>query len=216
MRPLDNRAFVLVATLVLVLACGMVFLAAAPQDSAVPPRQDTAAVPPPTPEEYLVLSAYIRGDKDSALPPMLILEEKAALDFTATEDEKSNAQLRSFLKKELAVDDTLVSEYLRVTGAPAKWDNSFSVSTQVRLISEEELHKYFGEGGTSWDGFHKDFPNAHGIGGFSRVAFNGDHSLALFYTSYTCGGLCGNGNYVLMKKINGEWKETNSAMAWIS
>ena len=39
---------------------------------------------------------------------------------------------------------------------------------------------------------------------------------ATFYYSYHCGGLCGSGNFVVMEKINGEWKILKSFQLWVS
>ncbi len=213
MRPLDNRAFALIAGLVLILACGMVFLAAAPQSAIAP---DKAASSAPTSEEYEVVSAFLQDDSDSHLPSLIVIEANTAKDFTSSNDPKEKEQELAFLKRSLEVDDGFISEYFRSNAAPSKWDNNFSLPSEVRLLSEEDFHKYFGDRGSWWEGFYRDFPGSGGLLGFSRVAFNTDHTLALFYASHTCGGLCGTGHYVLMKKVNGAWKVSKSAMSWIS
>jgi hypothetical protein len=41
--------------------------------------------------------------------------------------------------------------------------------------------------------------------GFSRVAFNPDHTQALFGISDSCGGECGKGGARFARRENGKW-----------
>ena len=43
-----------------------------------------------------------------------------------------------------------------------------------------------------------------------------DQQKAIVYTSYVCGGLCGNGDTIYLEKINGKWKIIERKTRWIS
>jgi hypothetical protein len=48
----------------------------------------------------------------------------------------------------------------------------------------------------------------------SAVGFNSAHSEAFFRADHFC-GLCGGGGYVLMTKINGEWRVVKWDLSWL-
>lgn len=51
---------------------------------------------------------------------------------------------------------------------------------------------------------------------FSHVGFDRDRTQALVYVSYTCGGLCGDGQYVLLERSARGWRIARSVRSWIS
>ncbi len=64
-------------------------------------------------------------------------------------------------------------------------------------------------------GFQQRFPRSYGYLTFTRVGFNRDLTEAVFYTEHIC-GLCGEGKYVYLRKINGRWKVQAQFGTWIS
>ena len=48
--------------------------------------------------------------------------------------------------------------------------------------------------------------NFAGIFSFSRIEFNDDKLIGELWVSYSCGGLCGQGGIVYIKKYNGNWE----------
>ena len=55
-----------------------------------------------------------------------------------------------------------------------------------------------------------------GLFTFSEIVFNKQHTRAILQYSFVCGGLCGNGDTVVLKKANGKWKITGHCRRWIS
>lgn len=70
--------------------------------------------------------------------------------------------------------------------------------------------------GRGADGFPRDPPLMLPVHSFSHIGFNPGRTQALVYVSYVCGGMCGDGHYVLLEKSGGRWRITDSVMAWIS
>jgi hypothetical protein len=67
-----------------------------------------------------------------------------------------------------------------------------------------------------WGRFYKKYPNSPGITYFSNVGFNDQHDQAFVYMGRTCGGLCGEGEYVLLRKVNGRWEVAKEVGLWVS
>ena len=70
--------------------------------------------------------------------------------------------------------------------------------------------------GRFWTKFYKKFPDSSGIIFFSQVGFNGPHDRAFLYAARSCGDLCGEGEYVLLKKLNGKWVIHQERGLWVS
>ncbi len=50
---------------------------------------------------------------------------------------------------------------------------------------------------------------------FSRPGYSSD-GVAIVYAAYTCGGFCGKGWLILLRRMPGGWHVVESAMVWIS
>lgn len=57
---------------------------------------------------------------------------------------------------------------------------------------------------------------ASGLFTFSEIAFSKDGTRALVSYSFVCGGLCGHGDTLLLKKVGGKWKVSKTCESWIS
>ena len=88
----------------------------------------------------------------------------------------------------------------------------FAFSARYELVSESETASYWKGGAGS---FQERFPRSYGYLTFSRIGFNRDLTEALFYTEHVC-GLCGEGKYVYMRKLNGKWIVRGESSTWIS
>jgi hypothetical protein len=65
------------------------------------------------------------------------------------------------------------------------------------------------------DGFPPDSPGTYRFVGFSRVAFNRDHTEALFAISDSCGGECGSGGALRAHRENGKWSFRPLDCSWV-
>jgi hypothetical protein len=70
--------------------------------------------------------------------------------------------------------------------------------------------------GTKAGDFEARFPNGGGFFVVSHVGLNLNKTEALLYVDHFCGGLCGGGEYVLMRKANGLWHIVDRHRAWVS
>ena len=76
----------------------------------------------------------------------------------------------------------------------------------VRLLSAEEREE-IGKATMDVDGYPESYP-AGGEFMLSRVGFSDDGTLAVLHVLMRCGGRCGGGSVVLLRRVCGEWAET--------
>jgi len=110
--------------------------------------------------------------------------------------------------------------------SPQTLDNYLEVNKSSKQLSGANLGIYYvlvrksdlpgGEFDHFWASFYKKYPNSSGLLFFSDVGFNDRHDQAFVYAGKTCGGLCGIGEYVLLRKVNGKWEIRQEHELWIS
>jgi len=60
------------------------------------------------------------------------------------------------------------------------------------------------------------FPNNLGSSVVSHAALNLRKTEAILYIDHFCGGLCGGGDYLLLRKQNGVWRVVGEHVVWVS
>ena len=94
---------------------------------------------------------------------------------------------------------------LPVTAAGREWT----------LFSEADVPRDLGRGHfREW--FHNRYANAQGISRASRPGFSPSGDEALIELYYHCGGLCGQGEQVLLMRDGAGWRVVSRALTWIS
>jgi hypothetical protein len=86
---------------------------------------------------------------------------------------------------------------------------SFVLPANYALMTDSELALY------PTESFWKQFPGNYGYHTFTRVGFNRQLTEAIFYTEHIC-GLCGEGKYVYMRKLDGKWVMVGEDVRWVS
>lgn len=86
--------------------------------------------------------------------------------------------------------------------------NKFALSTPYRLLSPEEQRTLFEDKIKGWDNFHHKYPQAQGIRAFSQIGYNEKRTVALLYSTFSCGSRCGDGSYYVFTKKDGNWELT--------
>jgi hypothetical protein len=94
----------------------------------------------------------------------------------------------------------------------------FDLGVPYVLVAKDDLDKLTGPNEVLdfWERFYRRYPHAPGLIGFSNVGFNQAHTQAFVYISHGCGGLCGEGEYVLLEKRGGAWHIIDQMGLWVS
>jgi len=119
------------------------------------------------------------------------------------------------LMKELMPEaemQTLDNYILRNMGPEQLKVWNLGINCVVATDSELLDHKL----GDFWTSFYKKYPNSAGLVSFSNVGFNDRHDQALVYVSRACGYTCGEGAYVLLRKVKGKWEIQIDQGLWVS
>jgi hypothetical protein len=77
-----------------------------------------------------------------------------------------------------------------------------------RLISPDPLN--------DWKDFFRQYHGSHGYSSYSRVGFNQTMDQALVYAGWSCPGLCGHWEFLLLAKKDGVWKVIDGANRIVS
>lgn len=87
-----------------------------------------------------------------------------------------------------------------------RFTRRFEIPAEYELLDQAEL---------ALPSVHERFPRSYGYVTLSSVEFSSDGNDALFYTEHIC-GLCGGGEYVLMRKHRDRWAIVNRYSTWVS
>ena len=163
-------------------------------------------------ERYAVYSVVLDRMFVRESTKLLVIQDKTGDDFT------DNAEQRwENIRKKLApISQKTIEDFKSRNSQPSSLENKFTLTTKVTFISKSEVDKMFGKGGGWWEAFYKRYPNSPGLITLSNIGFNSEMTEALLYVGHGCGGLCGQGNYVLLVKTNGTWRLERQVMTWIS
>jgi len=179
-----------------------------PQQALVSQQQDEVDVYRTVIQKYATERASILAVKSVA----------GASEFFTIESNRDGltaAQFFEQVNRYLPVTKETTDNYLLQNETPSELNLDF-LGFQYKLVSEQEVEKFFHDGGEGWRGFYQKYPHASGLITLSRIGFNRDHTEAFVYDTYSCGGLCGEGNYVVLTKIGSVWWIQDTACIWES
>jgi ankyrin repeat protein len=112
-----------------------------------------------------------------------------------------------------ALPDELVAA-LRLSTTTSKVFPALDLQN-VHYARKDDIAAVFKNDG-GWDRFYKHYPKAKGYMSVSLPVFDRDHSQALIYVEFGCGGLCGTGNLFLLRKTETGWMVVKEVGLWIS
>lgn len=177
-------------------------------------------------EEYLVYAAVFDGVivKNGIFRPSPNFKLLLLKDFTVDNFDKLKLD-NQYAKRVKERLPTLLPETINSFSAAnqnqTKLKDKFKTRIQHKLFTDTDSKEFFKNGTRlseyyEWEIFYKKYPNSRGIVSVSRIGFNGEKNQALVYFEHWCLSLCGTGNYIVLKKENGNWKIAEWAEMWIS
>ncbi|HYJ47199.1 MAG TPA: hypothetical protein VEV81_11360 [Pyrinomonadaceae bacterium] len=230
MRRLWNPTVALV-TFLLGLACtslwlsgGRIFLKAeVPSFSSAPLFSQNQS--DPEAEKYAVYSALIKDMYVDGRTKLLVIEGAGDCPSPSPADKVSDKDLKKMRDEmegyafkqfpELKLET--IDDFHARTKECVSLNSRFEIPIEYVIVSYKEINSLFSKQGLDgWDRFYERYPVSSGIIGFSNVGFNRAMNQALVSTSRSCGGLCGAGYFVLLKKEQGVWKVQSKQMTWVS
>jgi len=167
-------------------------------------------------EKYAVLSAVINAMYIEGETSLLVI----ANDGPCTEeqlqapDQQHSEELENFAFAGLPglKSETIMNYHDGMRGCH-RLLREFDIPATYVLVDRSESNRLF-DGG--WSQFHEKYPGSSGVLDFSEVAFDFEQRQALVRVSRNCGGECGAGGFVLLKKVDGVWRLDKQIRTWVS
>lgn len=112
----------------------------------------------------------------------------------------------------------------RRNGSTATLPSSISCRG-VHVLEDRKVRQLFEGGkhsvdkdllGDRWKQFYARFPSATGWMSLSLPGYTADGDIAIVYQVVRCGSLCGQGMYVYLHRVNGQWKVLVRFPVWVS
>jgi len=126
---------------------------------------------------------------------------------------------RSLKSRASLLSDAWFAQSSRITRSSFFLNSVFStdISADLRLTRARAVFVNPSDlVATKASDFEARFPNNLGYFVVSHVGLNLDKTEALVYVDHFCGGLCGGGGYVLMRKVGGVWHVVDQHNTWVS
>jgi hypothetical protein len=67
-----------------------------------------------------------------------------------------------------------------------------------------------------WAAFYKKYPDINGIMTFSLPGYSAQGDVAIVQVSGSCGSLCGNGFFWILRRESGHWRVDKAVQGWTS
>lgn len=111
-----------------------------------------------------------------------------------------------------------IRDYKRRNAEPESLRYIGAISPRIEFVSAEDIERIFPANSAvdPWTNFYKRYPGSGGLVSLSVPGFNEDHTEALVYVAHMCGGLCGGGEFVILKKDRGRWVVDRTDELWVS
>lgn len=110
-----------------------------------------------------------------------------------------------------------IADYVKLNERKWLLQPKLSFTTPYQFMETSKIAAFASHVG--WIEFYRQYPESGGIVEFSAVGFNVDKTIAVVYMGHFCGALCGRGNFHVLEKRDGKWKELEwkgDSCAWIS
>lgn len=93
-----------------------------------------------------------------------------------------------------------------------KWQDKWF--KKIRIVSSDSISTVFKDTSKGWSYFNKHI--ASHFNSFGAPLFLRGGTYCIFYSSHSCGWLCGQGRLELYQKKDGKWIAVDSYCSWIS
>jgi hypothetical protein len=189
-------------------------------ETAVSDAVQAPAFEGPQTLEYWVPSCSRHGEGDETGVYRAVLSGARYSGRTIVVQEMSNRgdELMNKIEQARGVSGEAIRDYKLRNLEPGSLRWIGSISPRIEFLSEDEIDRIFPEDASvyPWTDFYKRFPGSSGLVSLSKIGFNNDHTQAIIYVANVCGGLCGSGEFVVLKKVRGRWVVDRTDQLWVS
>ncbi|MFM9904073.1 MAG: hypothetical protein ACKVQJ_05815 [Pyrinomonadaceae bacterium] len=158
-------------------------------------------------EAYAVYSFVMRDEwpARAAKAKKLVIQTETT-DFPRFGNDKTDCLAPA--KGEEATYAPVIAAYRELNKKSWLLQPKFDASIPFQIVPKASIEDLFTRKGIDgWNDFYAKYPDSGGAISMSAVGFNADKTIAIVYMGHSCGGLCGGGNYHVLRKTDGKWSE---------
>jgi hypothetical protein len=124
--------------------------------------------------------------------------------------------------------EDVLRDFAEVTRESAATPLPLPTRRKSRVFTEDEHARVRAKSQMVWEGktvidmerfssvMREEHPRTAFFVSFTRAGFNADRTEALVYVTIRCGGLCGSGNYVHVRRSGSRWLVQRIVQTWVS
>ena len=162
------------------------------------------------PADYAIYSTVLEKVVDSGSPdPFIVVIDSTEAKGLVTAGLKTELMRRHFGVFAATYESTLDDFIARNQKSTGVAEKPFGSYVRVKVVSKKDLPSSDTIDPKSprefWNQFRAKYPGARGLISFSRPGFDEGGKHALVYYRLSCGTLCGQVGYVLLKYSAGKW-----------
>ncbi len=180
---------------VLFLCCGTIL---AQQSAAPEPYTDDDA--------YRVFDALLGKDATASI---LVIQQETSGPVARPELNFSYGPERCVTPAAAEEFKDAISDYNRLNHRKWLLQRKFASERPYELLDSATADLLLQDG--DWQKFRQRFPQAQTIFDMSAVGFSKDKTHAVVYFGQSCGNMCGEWSFYLLKKADGKWQEVPGA-----
>lgn len=155
-------------------------------------------------EIFCSLDAYLNEvDLD------VIRKETVPMTVSLEKDRNFIPKIRAYYANAKLADATkdLIQDFNAKNKESFLLERKFVGCKNYTLVTETEISDIFKSSQDGWKEFNLKYPKSRGFERFSRIGLSPDKNQAVIYLQYSCGWLCGSGDFYFFVKENGWWIE---------
>ena len=206
-----SRQILLLPVLFLVLSQSFIF----GQTVQLPVYEDETA--------YEVYSAILTLEEAKrSQSKNFVIRGETLRNFGAFIDSESNPPICLRPDAESAkIIGTAVDDFVKVNKTKWRLQEKFKLEIPFKLVSSEKVISIIRPmtDKEDWTEFYKQYPDSGGFIDLSAVGFNAEKTVAVVSKGRWCGSVCGEGEYYVLQKKDGNWiplKWTGEFCSWVS
>lgn len=164
------------------------------------------------PEAYEVYAEVLAKPPDSRIDnsrTLLIRSDSVPWEMCLFPNQESRKQIGS-----------AINDYVSTNKKAWAFTRRFEIENAYELLDfKKDIWPFFENRPTGWQEFDAAHPSSRGWYELSAVGFNEDKTIAVVYISNHCGWTCGRGEFRVLQKQEGRWKDLpwhGNTCSWVS
>jgi hypothetical protein len=142
--------------------------------------------------------------------------------FVVIADSTSNSHLDAgqltslFPASDSAGRAEMVRDFVAKNLAGGAVPNAIPAGSVIRIFPLRQIFSSSSDFSARWAEFHRRYAPAQGYHTLSRPGFDAPRRHAVVATGTVCGGRCGQGQIVLLERVQGGWRIIGRERTWVS